>query len=89
MSARLHLCLLVLALVASDSALAQNPVRTRRSSPPAGPPPEHRQADRHLVHLLRARDRHGPDGLAGAESRAHASVLLAAARGGDLASSPI
>ena len=46
---RLHLCLLVLALVASDSALAQNPVRTETIKPPAAATTEQGRPTGHLA----------------------------------------
>ena len=84
MSTRLHLCLLVLALVASDSALAQNPVRTETIKPPAAAATEQGRPTGHLAPSAAmpeiVMDLTGlPAPVARTRER-----LLAAARGGDL-----
>ena len=84
MSARLHLCLLVLALIASDSAHAQNPVRTETIKPPAAATAEQGRPTGRLVPSAAmpeiVMDLAGlPAPVARTRER-----LLAAARGGDL-----
>ena len=85
MSARLQLCLLSLALVASDSALAQNPVRTETIKPPAAAATERGRPTGHLAPSAAV-----PEivmdltGLPAPVARTR-ERLLAAARSGDLA----